>query len=499
MICEKCSKEYPDELKACPYCKKKERSAGKTKQQKQEKRARAMVIVLMCFVAVAVSAVTALAALTDIFTQPEEVKAVALVLSAEEKTELEGQLTKLVPLAREGYDSKKMGIEELLGFMKPYSEKGLYCAFGYDAAVASLQPDPAQRFGDEEGNYNYYKVTKNRVDGILSQFEIETDHTVNLEDVYYYDGYYYFAGGVAQSQSSEVTALITSSKRIQDGRYYVTCALGDKTVYVVAGKQQDGDRMWKFHEISTEPIFDQLGIMIKDETQSLFDYEIKNTSFEAVTEDGKLFARYVLSYPVFYGDTAGEAEANRFYESIVSYYQQQASSAEEGYKQFVKDKGIEASLPLEVNYSGRVTYAAGDYIGVCNEISQSVVLYESDTEEEDDDPIVPSEKTMECYIFDTETGAYVTKDTIIGKDYQLLEELLYRIYGGYDYSALLDEEKEDVADIPDDDDDLGEDIYDSASTLCDEGYMFCYINESGYREDVIIPFGTQGIFRVDIG
>ncbi len=468
----------------------------RAKQQKSEKRSKAAVSALMCLAIVFTAATVAVSAFTDVFKAESEVKAVALVLTAEEEQDLEAQLSKLAPLAEIGFDGDKSDAAELLGFIKPSAQSGLYHSFGYELAVPSEIADPAMRFKDENGKYKYYKVTKNRVDTILSQFDVNVDHTVNLEDVYYYDGYYYFAESENDSAANEAKADITASKRVQDGRYYVTATLSGKTVYVIADRSQDGAE-WKFHEISLSPIFDQLGIMIKQEQEGLFDFDMKTQIIEGKTKNGTVYSRFVLEYPVFYGETAGETEANRFFQSVLSYYTQQASDCEKQYKLYLKSGGEDSALPIETTYKAAVTYAAGDYIGITNEISESAAVTEKPEENTGEPtPVVPSKKTMECYVFDTETGTYVNKDSIIGKDYQLLESLLYRIYCGYDYTALLDDSVQDSAEVPDDVDDLGEDIYDSANTICEEGYMFCYINDSGYREDVVIPFGLS-VFEIE--
>ncbi len=469
----------------------------KAKQQKSEKRAKAAVICLMCLVTLTVAATVAVSAFTDVFKTESEVKAVALVLTAEEEQDLENCLSKLAPLAESGFDGEKSDAAELLLLIKPASQSGLYHSFGYESAVPSEIADPAMRFKDENGKYKYYKVTKNRVDGILSQFDVNVEHTVNLEDVYYYDGHYYFSDSESDSAAAEAKADITASKRVQDGRYYVTATLSGKTVYVIASRSQQEDA-WKFHEISLSPIFDQLGIMIKQEQQGLFDLDMKTQIIEGKTKDGTLYSRYIIEYPVFYGETAGETEANRFFQSVLSYYTQQAADCDKQYKLYLKNGGKNSALPLETSYKAAVTYAAGDYIGIANEISESAAVTEKTQEDTSAIPgaVVPSKKTMECYVFDTETGAYVNKDSIIGKDYQLLEELLYRIYCGYDYAALLDDSVQDSAEVPDDVNGLGEDIYSSASTICEEGYMFCFINDSGYREDVIIPFGLS-VFEIE--
>lgn len=478
---------------------KKTNADARAKQQKSEKRAKAGTVVLMCLVALCLCGTVGISAFTDVFKQESEVKAVALVLSGAEEAELEGQLAKIYPLADSDFASEGFKAITLLSYIRPYAKDGLYASNGFEVAQAETEADPAERFGDGEGNYSYYKIAAGQIDTILSQFEVTADHTVNTKDIYYYDGNYYFAGGDEGKEIPDLKADITASKRIQDGRYYITCTVGGKELYVIAGKTESTESQWKIHSVSLTPVFDQLGIMIKTEQDSIFDYEMKTQIIEGKTDKDVLYCRYVLEYPVFYGDTAGELEANRFYQSVLSYYSRQAEESTEQYKNYVKQGGVESLLPLEVHYSAEVTYTSGAYIAVCNEVSETQPVYKTESEDETSaSAAVPSKKSVECYIFDTETGAYVNKDSIIGKDYQLIEELLYRIYCGYDYSALLSEDAADTQTVPEDYGKLGKKIYAGASTLSKDGYMFCFINDSGYREDVVIPFSAD-VFEIPVG
>ena len=114
MICEKCSKEYDDNLSTCPHCQvkkeptekfrvhipegtaenvktqqKKKRSAKKKSASKNEKTSRRIVVALSCVMAVITALVAVLGAATDIF-KGSDVKAVTvLILPQEDKEELE--------------------------------------------------------------------------------------------------------------------------------------------------------------------------------------------------------------------------------------------------------------------------------------------------------------------------------------------------------------------------------------------------------------------------
>ena len=131
-----------------------------------------------------------------------------------------------------------------------------------------------------------------------------------------------------------------------------------------------------------------------------------------------------------------------------------------------------------------MSYSDDKYLCLINEIAESVPVYETDSQETS---VELAKKTMECYTFDVESGGYVSKDTLAGKDYNKVYGILYRIYSGYPYEDILDEAVSgDV--VPADTMKYGEKIYNSASTLCEDGMIFCFVTDEGIREDVVIPF-----------
>lgn len=514
MICEKCSKEYDDNLTACPRCDKakengekfrvnipqdtaekvkpepkKKRPVKKKTASKSEKTSRLIVMALSCVMAVITALVAVLGAATDVF-KGTDVKAVTvLILPQEDKQELENHLSKLWPMASTGFDTEKMTVEELMGYIKPYCENGLYTSFGYSATAITHEADPAGRFKDGEGNYCYFKIPAEEIDSILKQFNVQSNHAVNNKNYYYYDSHYYFSWGESSDEKSSGKITVGDSKRIQDGRYYVPCTFGKKEVYVIASiEEKDDSRYWKIHSMSLTPVFDNLGIMIKDEASLADDYEIRQLIIEGKTDDGTVFKKYVIKYPHFFGDSQGEIQANSFYQSIITYYQQQAQQVQSDYKKFLKRDGKTEALPWELHYEARVSYTDDEKLCLINEISESELIYEkTDTSDEQKESVVLPKKTLECYTFDTQTGLFVSKDSIIGKDYHKISEILYRIYSGYSYADLVDENAASE-EVPEDKDNLGEKIYNSASTLCQDGYVFCYVTDDGMREDVVIPF-----------
>ena len=509
---EKCSKEYdgnmvtaeqtqapkkfqvniPEEKMPAPekITRKKKAPAA---DAKSEKRSRYALVILTCFMAVITACVAVLGGFGNVFEQSgEEEKAVAvLILPQEDKEELEKHLAKLWPLVNVGFDAEKVSAEEIFKHIRPYCEDGLYTSFGYSSVAITHEADPAMRFGDESGDYCYYKIPAEEIDSILRHFGLETNHALNTEECYYYNSCYYFAAGESAGAKSSGKVAVEDSKRIQDGRYYVTTSFGSQTVYVIASMDEDNEESyWKIHSMSLKPVFDSLGIKIKTEDDAVSNYEIRTLVLDGTADDGTVFRRYCIKYPYFFGESQGEIQANAFYQSIITFYQQQSQQVQSDYKRFIKKGGDKDSLPIELHYSAFVSYSDEKNLCLIDEITESLPEYETSQESENlSSAVTLPIKTVECYTFDLETGTYVSKDDIIGKDSSKLTEMLYRIYNGYPYEAITGEELIGVQ-VPADIGKIGEKIYESASTLCSEGYVFCYINDDGIREDVIIPFET---------
>ncbi|MBO5936741.1 MAG: hypothetical protein J6Q79_03890, partial [Clostridia bacterium] len=269
---EKCSKEYdgnmvtaeqtqapkkfqvniPEEKMPAPekITRKKKAPAA---DAKSEKRSRYALVILTCFMAVITACVAVLGGFGNVFEQSgEEEKAVAvLILPQEDKEELEKHLAKLWPLVNVGFDAEKVSAEEIFKHIRPYCEDGLYTSFGYSSVAITHEADPAMRFGDESGDYCYYKIPAEEIDSILRHFGLETNHALNTEECYYYNSCYYFAAGESAGAKSSGKVAVEDSKRIQDGRYYVTTSFGSQTVYVIASMDEDNEESyWKIHSMS---------------------------------------------------------------------------------------------------------------------------------------------------------------------------------------------------------------------------------------------------------
>ena len=449
------------------------------KQLKEEKKAKNTVVILACIMAVITFATCIVGTMTDVF-KGDDLKAVAvLILPQEDKEELEKQLAKLWPLVDVGFDTEKMSGEELFSYIMPYSENGLYASFGYKAKAVTHEADPAGRFSDANGNYHYLKIPREEIDSILSHFGLEQNHALNGDAAYYYDAHYYFSYSGEADEKSSGKVKILDSKRIPDGRYYVTAKFGKKDVYITASMISDGG--WEIHSMSLTPVFDSMGVMIKNEETDNSSYEMRQTVIEGKAKDGTVFRKYIIKYPYFFGESQGEIEANNFYNSVITYYQHQSQQIQSEYNKFKKKGGKTDSLPLEIHYTAQMSYSDEKNLCLINEITESVAMYKDSAE------VKLPVKTVECNTFDVETGMYASKDNLIGKDYITVEKILYRIYCGYSYEALIDSSVSDVA-VPADTYKLGAKIYNSASTFCKDGYVFCYIGSDGLREDVVIPF-----------
>lgn len=504
---KKAEKKAPDAKKA-----KSVKKETKVKETKEEKSAYNFIISLVSVMGALLIALCVVGFTTDVFKQDEGVKAVALLgLTSEEEKSLENHISAVCALIKTGFDSGETSASEFLDNIHPGEENGMFKKLGKSAKYITDEADPAQRFivetEDEYGEkqYSYYKTEKWQIDSILESFGINPDYTLNSSRSYYYDGYYYFSCENCWDISEEMSVDITQSKRIQDGSYYAVCSVigynaDISTVYVIAEKVmgENEERSWKITKIQKDPIFDSIGIMIDDSDSGDFAYEMKTVSFESVTENGKTLCQYTLQYPVFKGDSVGEKAANTLYDSIIATYKSQAENAEADYKKFKKDGYDESSLPLQLYFTADVTYNKGDYISVINDISKTVPVKKADENAEDEtqdeiQTVAFAEKALEGYTFDVLSGEYVTKDTFVGKEYLKIEELLYRIYNGYDYSGVMS--GENIYDeVPEDTEETGKHFYEGASVLCDEGYAFYAVCEEGYTEKVVIPFSTPGVF-----
>lgn len=529
MICKKCANEFDDSLEVCPMCGvsvneepaekktfkvtintekaeeaateaekkpgRKEKRQEKVKEKgreklksigKKEKGASRFIVSSVCLMAVIMVAVSCLSVFTDVFKEDDDtVKTMALsALSPIDAGELEEYLSKLYVLTGFELDDDTASDEFYVNIM-PESKSGLYKSFGNEAKLITDEKDPAERFSDEEGNYAYYKLPTDKVDEIVESFGLVPNHTLNLKDAYCYGGYYYFEDA-DETVLPTVEADVVSSKRIQDGSYYADCVFystgatdgrQEGKIYIIAKKVEGSEGKWVISRISSEPLFDHGGIMVENDGR--FRYEMKRELFEGKLSDGTVFCEYSIEYPYFKGDSMGEKAANLLYSEVLSKYK---NSAEEADKYFEEYEGDKKELPIVVHISSEVTYSDEKYISTIVDISE----FNPENKKGEDEAVTISKRSVEGYIFDAETGDYVSKDEIIGNNFQLIYDLLYRIQGGYEYADLLDKSIPRPSDIPANDT-IGKEIYESGSAMTQNGYVFCFVTEEGYVKSVLLP------------
>ncbi len=487
------------------------------KMSKKEKGAFNFIISLMSVVFVVIAALTGISLGTDVFEKDEDsVMAMALSgFSLSETAELEEYLSKISITAYSGFDREQDVIVDVMEFIRPYDAGGLYSRFYGAPELTVNKADPNGRFANENGDYSFYALDGEKVDRILHSFGFDINHNVNEKDFYFYDGRYYFANKGDYAFSTTVVSDVSSSKRIQNGSYYVECSFYDEKsekednsylkAYIILDKNaeaKEGEIPWKLSLISHKPVFDATGFMIKDESgKNELSYSIEYKTIQAVAKDGTVYAEYNVEYPYFKGNTEGEKEVNRLYAELINNYTLQCEDADKDYKKFIKKGGKKADLPYVTHAVARVTYNRDGYISIVEGLSQykpqqAKASTAEDTAEETEEFIILPERTVEGYIIDVETGNFLSSKEIIDAQYHLVYEVIYRIYNGYDYESLLKGEDAAIG-IPEDTDEIGKTFYESASALSENGFIFCSVHPKGYTETVIIPYSTKNFFNSD--
>lgn len=494
-----------------------------------DKAAAALIVSIVCILACVMTVLTFVSVKSDVFkSDGDVVKTVAMSsLSGEQKGELEQWFSLVGVICEHGIGNYDKGSEDVLGLIRPKDENGIYSKVYGKAEITANTPDPAQRYTNENGDYSYYKLPADKVDALIEALGATPNHTVNTPDCYYYCGNYYFA-----DKASEKTKLyiadVKSSKRIMDGSYYIECSFLDKNDlsaeekerYAIVEKLDGNDGIaYSVKKLSDTPIFDANGAIINKAA-----YEMKTHTVEKKAKDGTVYHRYIIEYPEFSGTTEAEKTANQLFGDMINVYGADGESAEKAYKSFIKNGGDKKELPLVTHIVSRVTYSEGKYLSFIEETAEYIPSSmpvelpegEEEVQTEENLPVTLPKRTVEGYNLDTETGDFVTKDAIIGKDYQNISELLYRIYKGYSYEDIklrfkanlgedvmseevsAENESTEAEDIPEDTEGLGMKIYESASALTEKGYMFCFVTEQGYAADVVIPTDIDGLYVIDI-
>ncbi len=551
----------------------KEKAAVKsvsTPMGKEEKKAATLIIMILCIVAAVSAGLAALNIGTGTFEKkPQPQKAVALTkLSAEEETVLEVELAQYFTVFRQNFNSATSDAESFFARFNPADSGNVLSRLSSAPQTVQTEPDPAMRFADEYGEYAYYKISAAEADKILERFNLTSYGDINSKDCYYYDGFYYL-NYIPTKTTPPVTAEIVKSKKVLDGSFYVECyfyienggeIIKSNTCYLIVEKNEEAafdGYSFIICKSDISPLFTDAG----NPTQANIgtDYTIEKKVIEGRTDDGKVYSRYTIEYPVFSEKTVGINIINQFYSGMISAYEQKTASAQKDYEDFVAQGGNAEELPFTETVITRVTYSDDSKISCVEKIaaySPEIPIKEEETttsqdegdryydrepenefsdrqQEEEQEPVKLFTRSVEAYTFEKATGDFVSKDTVLGKDYMVVSEILYRIYNSYDYTAVIpqqpieettesitdefgnpveqeteeysygyddrddyygydsyyDEEDDPYGDgVPEDEYGFGTAVYESACAFTKDGFTFWYIEDDGYVTEVTIPF-----------
>lgn len=463
--------------------RKAEERAASLKKQKIEKKQKKLTIwmrTLVCFCLCVMVALMVVSVSTDVFnSQGKDNTVVLSSFSEEEKEEFKVFIEKYSSLFEDGYDSALSVSTQFIEKMKPSCEDGLYGGlFGKEKVINDVA-DPAGRFVLSDGTYSYCKVSEKRIAKILESLNLAVLNDANCKNHYYYNGYYYFRAEESE-KAAEYSVSISDSKKTADGHYYVTCSLGEeKAIYVLADKNEKEE--FSLLKISHEPLYSTMGSQNEVTVEDGLSYENKRKVIEIKTSDGILFARYVVVYPTFKTEGKTETLIESLYEEKISSLEAQAEKADKLYKNYLKKGGLKENLPVYKNMTVCVTYNENGFFSTVERTASCDHLEHGDVSE----AVAFPEVTFEGYAFEIQSGEFVKKDDVLGKDYLSVQQALYRIYSGYSQEeAVTDTEL------------IGEAIYSSAWSLEKDGVSFSYQDENGVYEKVLLPYNMlQGSLK----
>ena len=457
-------------------------AAKPARESRKARRAAAWVKVLCVLCALAVAALTGINAYTDVFkTDNDAVKTVALsALPETEKDSCLQFLSRFAPFYGKSIDFKELGHYAFLELLEPGNPGGLYAAF-YDVATPETkQADPAGRFTQPDGSSRYYKIPFNHLSQIASQFDLDLIGCANRADYYFYDGNYYFAAADAEPGTKhDATLSLLSSKRTEDGSYYLVCKTPDGTdVYCLVTLTKEGETsVWDLLRLSAEPLFTEDGMPTAIQSGNALDYEMRQRVITAKTTDGTEYATYVIDYPYFTDVTNRTATTiNTLYGEIVKSYKEKAQEADESYQKYLKRGYDTKLLPAYTYVLSTVTFDKDGYISLLDEvasytpetIAKAQKKAQQAAEQAGTEPELPAIPLFPAVTYsgvtvDTKTSEILKKETVFGTDFQTYQDKLATIYA--ETHNLSADEKNTV----------GQAIYESTWYLAPDGLRFCYL------------------------
>ena len=471
----------------------------KEKQRKKVKRADILMKVIVCICAVVTVALTFVSGFTGIFLDDGQEKTVGLsILLPQDSSLFEETAVKYACLFENGYSCEETSSDDLLSLMRPQSEGGLYAALYKTEKAETEVPDPAGRYEVATAalTKGYTKISAKKIGQVLSSLSLENLKDANTRDYYYFDGYYYFRAETEPLEKEELLAKVVSAKKTSEGNYYIECDITSyssqkdesnyKKYFLASLNDADGEKSWSIRKISATPLYDDFGNGIKNEKtekKESLSFTMDRHIIEARTKSGKLYARYIIEHPRFDTQGAAESAINAIYAQKAEDFEALAKKATKNYKSYIKKGGSKSDLPLYTVVSASVKLNDEGYFSIVektteyNPLNKEAQQTDEVTAEVKTEEAVFPKTTVESYTFNIESGEFVKKDEVTGKDYLSVQQLLYRTYMGI-------EDTEEVYDA----DGIGAKIYASPWALTKEGPMFTFTSDEGYTEEITIPY-----------
>ncbi len=440
------------------------------------------IVVLVCVGLMAVLA--AVSKTTVIFKNDNSDKTVVLSgLAESEKASFEAFAPKLGTFFKDGFDSSQTVFDDILPLVNPSEKGGLYEAFFGKANTVTETADPVSRFTD--GEDGYYAVKGEDVSEIAKTLSLVSLDDANAKDYYYFDGNYYFRFAEPETEAEKYTVKIADSKKTSDGDYYITCdifkngeAEAQKQLYFIASFEKNDDTAsWKVSKISTEALYSQLGSKLEKTEDDTLPYNMKRKTVEAVTSDGKVYAKYIIEYPSFTGSFMMKEAIENQFKAQIDRFERASKKADERFKGFIEKGGSEEDLPFYTHVVFSVKYNADGYLSMV----ERNTIYNTDTLAERDEETTSQfpKTTYEGQSFEVQSGDFIKKDDLLGKDYQSTEQVLYKNW----FEANNGSQSAEIQ-IPNDLNSVGHGIYSSAWYITKEDVHFLYQDENGALETV---------------
>lgn len=467
----------------------------KKSTKKEDKKTKAYTVAMKTIVLVCVAFMIVLAVLsktTQLFKNDNSDKTVVLSgLNDAQKASFEDFASKYNVFFENGYNSQNSVFDDVLELVNPSDENGLYALkFGKPTATVDT-PDPANRFADENGTYSYFELDTKNITQIAKELSLKALDDSNTADYYCLGGKYYFAQKVSAEKGEAFTLKVADAKKTNDGSYYITCDLfknageqAEKQLYFIASFEENGGELkWTMSRISNEAIYSPLGSKLPEKAdENSVSFVMKRKTIDAKTSDGKVYQKFVVEYPSFETSSVIGNTINTKYADLISQYKKAAEKADKNYKKFIENGGDETALPLYTHVTVSVKYNESGRLSMVERKTVYNPVAKSESDNVNQTASLFPETTYEAHSFETETGEFLKKDDLVGKDYQAVGQALYEKLIGWEAP------QEAISPVhPTDVNSQGQAIYSSAWYITGDMVNFLYQHTDGALEIVSIP------------